>query len=273
MSGLNLDFILDIAYSYSIKIIGSIAILFIGRWLGDRVVKVVTYILRKSKLDLTLSRFIENLLKTLILAFIFMAAIANLGVDTSMFVAAFGAVALAIGMAFKDTFSNIGAGILIILFRPFQIDHTVEISGIVGVISDINMFSTILKTPDNKIVIIPNGKILAANIINYSKEKIRRVELAFTIGYNDDLRLAKNLILQIANRNDKILKDKQNFVGVGSLGNNGVNLIARFWCASDNFAIVSFEMLEAVKLAFDENGISIPFPQLDIHYLQRNFNE
>ena len=273
MSGANLDFILDIAYSYSLKIFGSIAILLMGKWFGDRVVKLIIHILRKSKLDLTLSRFIENLLKTLLFVFIIVAAIANLGVDTSMFVAAFGAVALAVGMAFKDTFSNVGAGILIILFRPFKINHTVEISGIVGVVSDINMFSTILKTPDNKAVIIPNGQVVGENIINYSKEKTRRVELVFSIDYNDDLKLAKDLILQIAERNDKILSDPAPFVGVGSLGDNSVNLTARFWCDSADFSVVSFEMLEAVKLAFDENDISIPFPQLSIHYPRKKDDE
>jgi len=265
MDKLNLDFILDIAYSYSVNIFGSIAILVVGKWLGDRAIKLIVLLLRKSRLDLTLSRFIENLLRTLIFVSVIMAAIANLGIDTSIFVAAFGAVALAIGMAFKDTFSNIGAGILIILFRPFKIEHTVEISGIVGVVSDINMFSTILKTPDNKIVIIPNGRVIGANIINYSKEKIRRVELIFGIDYNNDLKMAKNLILDTINKNSKILDDPAPFVGVGSLGDNSVNLIVRFWCISGDFSAVSFEILEAVKLIFDENGISMPFQQLSIH--------
>lgn len=266
MSDINFDFVWSLVSSYSLKILGSIAILIVGKWLADRVSKILSKLIHISKLDQTLTRFIINVIKTLLLLFVIIAAISNLGIETSMFVAAFGAAGLAIGMAFKDTFSNIGAGILIIFFRPFKLTDTVEISGVLGVVSDINIFTTILRSPDNKTIIIPNGQILSGNIINYSKEGTRRVEIVFGIDYNDDLKLAKDIILKIASENQKVLKDPAPFVGVGSLGDNSVNLVTRLWCLSDDFASVQFSMLEAVKLEFDKQGISIPFPQLNIHY-------
>lgn len=273
MSDINFDAIWSLISSYSLKILGSIAILLIGKWLVDRVSKLLSKVITVSKFDETLSRFILNVIKTLLIVFVIIAAISNLGIETSMFVAAFGALGLAIGMAFKDTFSNIGAGILIVFFRPFKIGDTVEVSGVLGVVSEISIFSTILKTGDNKTIIVPNGQIINDNIINYSKEGTRRVEIVFGIDYNDDLKLAKEIILKIANENPKVLKNPAPFVGVSSLGDNSVNLAARLWCLSGDFMDVQFSMLEAVKLEFDNKGISIPFPQLNIHYPQKKQSE
>lgn len=273
MSDINFDAIWSLISSYSLKILGSIAILLIGKWLVDRVSKLLSKVITVSKFDETLSRFILNVIKTLLIVFVIIAAISNLGIETSMFVAAFGALGLAIGMAFKDTFSNIGAGILIVFFRPFKIGDTVEVSGVLGVVSEISIFSTILKTGDNKTIIVPNGQIINDNIINYSKEGTRRVEIVFGIDYNDDLKLAKEIILKIANENPKVLKNPAPFVGVSSLGDNSVNLAARLWCLSGDFMDVQFSMLEAVKLEFDNQGISIPFPQLNIHYPQKKQSE
>ncbi|MFL1705515.1 mechanosensitive ion channel family protein [Campylobacter sp. MOP7] len=273
MGDINFDTIWSLISSYSLKILGSIAILLIGKWLVDRVSKLLSKVITVSKFDETLSRFILNVIKTLLIVFVIIAAISNLGIETSMFVAAFGALGLAIGMAFKDTFSNIGAGILIVFFRPFKIGDTVEVSGVLGVVSEISIFSTILKTGDNKTIIVPNGQIINDNIINYSKEGTRRVEIVFGIDYNDDLKLAKEIILKIANENPKVLKNPVPFVGVSSLGDNSVNLAARLWCLSGDFMDVQFSMLEAVKLEFDNQGISIPFPQLNIHYPQKKQSE
>lgn len=266
MDEIKFELIWSLISSYSLKILGSIAILLIGKWLVAKISNLISKLIISSRLDETLSSFLLNIIKTLLMAFVIIAAIANLGVETSMFVAALGAIGLAIGMAFKDTFSNIGAGFLIIFFRPFKLKDHIEVAGVQGVVKEINMFSTVLRTADHKTIIIPNGRIISSNIINFSKEGTRRVELVFCIDYKDDLKLVKEIILNLANENKKILKEPKPFVGVGSLGENSVNLTARFWCASSDFSDVQFAMLESVKLAFDAQGISIPSPQLRIRY-------
>ena len=266
MDEIKFELIWSLISSYSLKILGSIAILLIGKWLVAKISNLISKLIISSRLDETLSSFLLNIIKTLLMAFVIIAAIANLGVETSMFVAALGATGLAIGMAFKDTFSNIGAGFLIIFFRPFKLKDHIEVAGVQGAVKEINMFSTVLRTADHKTIIIPNGRIISSNIINFSKEGTRRVELIFSIDYKDDLKLAKEIILNLAAENKKILKEPKPFVGVGSLGENSVNLTARFWCASDDFSDVQFAMLESVKLAFDAKGISIPSPQLSIRY-------
>ena len=273
MDEIKFELIWSLISSYSLKILGSIAILLIGKWLVAKISNLISKLVTSSRLDETLSSFLLNIIKTLLMAFIIIAAIANLGVETSMFVAALGAIGLAIGMAFKDTFSNIGAGFLIIFFRPFKLKDHIEVAGVQGAVKEINMFSTVLRTADHKTIIIPNGRIISSNIINFSKEGTRRVELVFSIDYKDDLKLAKEIILNLADKNKKILKEPKPFVGVGSLGESSVNLTARFWCASDDFSDVQFAMLESAKLAFDAKGISIPSPQLSIRYQDKKQDE
>ena len=273
MDEIKFELIWSLISSYSLKILGSIAILLIGKWLVAKISNLISKLIISSRLDETLSSFLLNIIKTLLMAFIIIAAIANLGVETSMFVAALGAIGLAIGMAFKDTFSNIGAGFLIIFFRPFKLKDHIEVAGVQGAVKEINMFSTVLRTADHKTIIIPNGRIISSNIINFSKEGTRRVELVFSIDYKDDLKLAKEIILNLADKNKKILKEPKPFVGVGSLGESSVNLTARFWCASDDFSDVQFAMLESAKLAFDAKGISIPSPQLSIRYQDKKQDE
>ncbi len=273
MDEIKFELIWSLISSYSLKILGSIAILLIGKWLVAKISNLISKLIISSRLDETLSSFLLNIIKTLLMAFVIIAAIANLGVETSMFVAALGATGLAIGMAFKDTFSNIGAGFLIIFFRPFKLKDHIEVAGVQGAVKEINMFSTVLRTADHKTIIIPNGRVISSNIINFSKEGTRRVELVFSIDYKDDLKLAKEIILNLADKNKKILKEPKSFVGVGSLGESSVNLTARFWCASDDFSDVQFAMLESVKLAFDAKGISIPSPQLSIRYQDKKQDE
>ena len=273
MDEIKFELIWSLISSYSLKILGSIAILLIGKWLVAKISNLISKLIISSRLDETLSSFLLNIIKTLLMAFVIIAAIANLGVETSMFVAALGAIGLAIGMAFKDTFSNIGAGFLIIFFRPFKLKDHIEVAGVQGAVKEINMFSTVLRTADHKTIIIPNGRIISSNIINFSKEGTRRVELVFSIDYKDDLKLAKEIILSLADENKNILKVPKPFVGVGSLGENSVNLTARFWCASSDFSDVQFAMLESVKLAFDAKGISIPSPQLSIRYQDKRQDE
>ncbi|ANE33030.1 mechanosensitive ion channel family protein [Campylobacter hyointestinalis] len=268
----NLDYmaILALVGKYSLNFIVSILIFFIGKWIISKLTFVLGKILCKTKIDPMLSNFVLNSSRTLLFIFVILAALSNLGIETTSFVAVLGAVGLAIGMAFKDTFGNIGAGVLIIFFKPFKLGDSIDISGSIGTATELDLFSTYLTTGDNKTIIIPNSQVISSKIINYSLKPNRRVDLTFSIDYKDDLKLARDVILDIAARKNIILNDPAPFVGVLSLGDNSVNLAARFWAKNENYWAVYHQMLEEVKIAFDENGISIPFPQVVTHHIYEN---
>lgn len=268
----NLDYmaILALVGKYGLNFIVSILIFFIGKWIISKLTFVLGKILGKTRIDSMLSNFVLNSARTLLFIFVILAALSNLGIETTSFVAVLGAVGLAIGMAFKDTFGNIGAGVLIIFFKPFKLGDSIDIGGSIGTATELNLFSTYLTTGDNKTIIIPNSQVISSKIINYSLKPNRRVDLTFSIDYKDDLKLARDIILDIATRKDIILNDPAPFVGVLSLGDNSVNLAARFWAKNENYWAVYHQMLEEVKIAFDENGISIPFPQVVTHHIYEN---
>ncbi|CUU73728.1 MscS mechanosensitive ion channel [Campylobacter hyointestinalis] len=268
----NLDYmtILALVSKYSLNLIVSILIFFIGKWIILKLIFVLEKILDKTKIDPMLSNFVLNSARILLFIFVILAALSNLGIETTSFVAVLGAVGLAIGMAFKDTFGNIGAGVLIVFFKPFKLGDSIDIGGSIGTATELNLFSTYLTTSDNKTIIIPNSQVISSKIINYSLKPNRRVDLTFSIDYKDDLKLARDIILDIAARKNIILNDPAPFVGVLSLGDNSVNLAARFWAKNENYWAVYHQMLEEVKIAFDENGISIPFPQVVTHHIYEN---
>jgi small conductance mechanosensitive channel len=186
-------------------------------------------------------------------------------VNTSSFIAILGAAGLAIGLALKDTLANVGAAVLIIFFRPFKVDDSIEVSGVVGTVKSINLFSTTLTTADNRCIIIPNGAIVAGNIINNTGNATRRIDLVLDIDYQDDLKLAKEIIAKTLVNHPKVLKDPLFIVAVGELALNSVQLYARPWVRSEDYWDVRFELTEQIKLVFDEHGITVPFPQMDLH--------
>ena len=250
---------------YGLKILGSIAIYFIGKWVIGLVGILVTKFIGRSSLDETLSKFLVKVVNVILWVILIIAILNNLGVDTTSFVALFGAAGLAIGLAFKDTFSNIGAGILLMFFKPFKVGDFISAAGEMGSVDEINIFSTILTTPDNKQIIIPNSGIVGGNITNFSAKDTRRVDFVFGIGYDDDLKLAKSVLEEIVNADERVLKDPAAFVAVGELADSSVNFTVRVWANSSDYWGVHFDTIEKVKLAFDEKGISIPYPQVDMH--------
>ncbi len=275
---MNLDFLDKIEYmrilalcgEYALKFVISLIIFFVGKWLAEKITQVFEKIVSKTKIDKMLSVFLVNAVKTMLLIFVIIAALSNLGIETTSFVAVLGAMGLAVGMAFKDTFGNIGAGVLIIFFKPFRLGDFVEIGGMSGFVRELNLFSTYIVTRDFRTIIIPNSQVIAAKIINYSLQNKRRVDLVFSIDYGDDIRKARSIILDLAAKNPLILTGERNsaekpFVGVLTLNDSSVDLAARFWVRTEDYWSVYHGMLEAVKYAFDENGITIPFPQVVEH--------
>jgi small conductance mechanosensitive channel len=250
---------------YGIKILGSLLIFLIGRWVSGKVVALIKKAMDKAKVDPTLVSFAANATYVALIILVIIAAISNLGVETTSFVAIFGAAGLAIGLALKDTLSNVGAAVLIIFFRPFKVGDFIEASGVMGNVKSMNLFSTTLTTADNRAIIIPNGALIAGNIINYTGNEKRRIDLVFDIDYKGDLKLSKEVVMSVLLSNPNVLAEPAPIVVVGALADNSVQLFARPWVPVDLYWDVMFEITESVKLAFDANNISIPFPQMDLH--------
>lgn len=251
--------------SFGLNIVIAIAVFVVGKYLAKVITKLVIKSMTKSGVDETLKHFLDSVIYGVLLIIVTLAALDKVGVQTTSFIAILGAVGLAIGLAFQSTLSNISAGVMIIIFRPIKIGHFVEAGGVAGVVEEINIFNTMMKTGDNKVIIVSNSNIIGGNIINYSLKETRRVDFVFGIGYDDDLKLAKQTLLDIVNADTRVLKDPEPMVVVSELADSSVNFTVRVWVKSADYWGVNFDTIEKVKLTFDEKGISIPYPQMDIH--------
>jgi small conductance mechanosensitive channel len=259
------DLAMGYATEYGLKILGAFLIFFIGKWVARKIVTLMGAGMARAHVDSTLISFASNALYVALIVIIIVAAISNIGVETTSFIAVFGAAGLAIGLALKDTLANVGAAVLIIFFRPFKVGDFIEASGVMGVVKEMNLFSTTLTTADNRSIIIPNGALIAGNIINYTGNHTRRIDMAFVIDYKDDLKIAKEVVMGVLHAHEKVLEDPAPIVAVGALERDGVQLIVRPWVAVDDYWNVLFEITESVKLEFDKHGITVPFPQMDLH--------
>ena len=250
---------------YSLKIVAALLIFIIGKIVIKKITLLIKKFMIKANIDKTLVEFSESLIYFVLLILVVLASLNTLGINTTSFIAIFGAAGLAIGLALQGSLANVGAAVLIIIFRPFKVGDYISAGGATGTVEDVNLFSTIIAPLDNRTIIVPNASIIGGNIINYSKKQERRVDHVFGIGYDDDLKLAKETLMQIMKDDERVLDEPAPFVGVGELGDSSVNFTFRAWVKSDDYWNVHFDMLEKVKLTFDEKGISIPYPQMDIH--------
>ncbi len=256
---------------YGLKIIAALFIFIIGKWVANKLTALIKSMMTKAQVDKTLVEFSESIIYFSLLLMVIIAALNQLGVNTTSFVAVFGAATLAIGLALQGSFSNIGAAVLIILFRPFKVGDVIEAAGVTGEVTDINLFSTIITPVDKRMVIVPNSSIIGGNITNFSNRATRRVDHIFGIGYDDDLKLAKETLLEIVNADKRILQEPAPFIAVSELADSSVNFVVRAWTKTEDYWDVHFDMLENVKLTFDARGISIPYPQMDIHTDKENY--
>lgn len=256
---------MDLAVAYGIKAVVSIIIFVIGKWIAKTLSDATEKLMTKGDVDTTLVRFVGSIVYILLLAVVVMAAISNLGIQTTSFVALLGAVGLAVGLALQGSLANVGAAVLIILFRPFKVGDLIQAAGTLGTVEEVSMFSTILGTLDGKTIIIPNSAVIGGTITNFSLKETKRVDLTFGIGYDDDLRAAKSLLEEIAANDPLVLADPEPMVAVSELGDSSVNFTYRVWVSTPDYWTVYFGTIEKVKLAFDDNGISIPYPQMDVH--------
>lgn len=251
---------------WSIKILLALLIFVIGQLIAKIVSSMLGKLLGHTKLDTILVDFIQSLARALMMVIVIIAALDQLGVNTNSVIAILGAAGLAIGLALQGSLQNFAAGFMLLIFRPFKAGDFVEAAGVSGIIDKIGIFSTIMHTGDNKQVIIPNGTIYSSNIINYSARGTRRVDMIFSIGYGDDIRLARDVIARVISEDERVLAEPEPLIAVGELGAHSVNLFVRPWAKAEDFWPVKFDLTEKIKLAFDENGITIPFPQMDVHW-------
>ena len=241
------DMAITYASEYGLKIVAAIAIFVIGKWAVEKITKLAKTLMEKAKVDKTLVEFAESLVYFLLLAVVVLAALNAIGINTTSFLAILGAAGLAIGLALQGSFANIGAAVLIILFRPFKVGDFVEAGGATGTVEDINLFSTVIAPVDNRTIIVPNSKIIGANITNFSKKENRRVDHVFGIGYGDDLKLAKETLMEMMLNDERVLQEPAPFVAVSELGDSSVNLITRSWVKSADYWSVYFEQIEKAK--------------------------
>jgi small conductance mechanosensitive channel len=251
---------------WGINIAMAIAIFIVGKIVVGIIIKVVTKLLTKSKMDSMLVDFIASIARAILMLFIIIAALDQLGVDTTSLIALLGAAGLAVGLALQNSLSNFAAGVMLIVFRPFKAGDFVEVAGTAGIVEIINIFSSTLRTGDNKEVIIPNGSIYGGTITNYSARDTRRIDMVFGIGYDDDIKKAKDLLEKIVTADERVLKDPAPVIAVSELADSSVNFVVRPWVKTGDYWAVLWDITEKVKLEFDSNGISIPYPQMDVHH-------
>ncbi len=255
----------DLAISYGLKILLAVVVLIIGLWIIKAVLKALGRNLEKKDVDPTLRQFLGSLLSMLLKIMLIISVISMLGVEMTSFIAILAAAGLAVGMALSGTLQNFAGGAMLVLFKPFKVGDFIDAQGYMGTVKEIQIFNTILKTPDNKTIIIPNGGLSTSAMTNFSTEPQRRVDFTFGIGYGDDIDKAKKVIEGLIAADDRILKDPAPFIAVSELADSSVNFVVRVWAEAGNYWGIFFDMTENVKKTFDKEGISIPFPQTDVH--------
>jgi small conductance mechanosensitive channel len=250
------------------NVLGALLIFFIGRWIAGIVTKMIRKALSKTDMEDTLERFLCNIIYTVLMAVIVIAAIGQLGVQTTSLLAVFGAAGLAVGLALQGSLSNFASGVLIVAFRPYKVGDFIEAGGEAGSVDEVQIFTTILKSPDNKKIIVPNAQIMSGTITNYSTLGTRRVDMVFGIGYDDDIDKAYRVLQEIIEADDRILKDPAYTIALNELADSSVNFIVRPWANAADYWGVYNSVTEQVKRKFDEAGVSIPYPQQDVHMYQ-----
>ena len=258
---------IDLGISVGSKILLAIVVFLVGRWIVRRLNKLLAKILEKRHVEASLSTFVKSLVNITLTLLLIIVVIGVLGIETSSFIALFASAGVAIGMALSGTLQNFAGGVMILLFKPFKVGDTIEAQGQTGTVREIQIFNTILATPDNKIIIIPNGGLSTGLMKNYSKEATRRVDWEFGIAYGDDYTKAKAVIARLLDADGRVLKDPAYFIALTSLGESSVNIVVRAWVNAGEYWGVYFDMNEKVYKTFAEENLNIPFPQLDVHLL------
>ena len=256
----------ELLLSYAVNIVAAIAIVIIGMIVARIVSNTVNRLMVVRKIDATVADFLSALVRYGIIAFTLIAALGRVGVQTASVIAVLGAAGLAVGLALQGSLSNLAAGVLLVMFRPFRAGEYVDLGGVAGTVLNVQIFSTTMRTVDGKIVVIPNGKIIAGNIINFSREPVRRNEFIIGVAYDSDIDQVKKILTDIIQSDERILKDREMTVRLNELGASSINFVVRVWSNSSDLQSVYWDVLERIKREFDANGISFPYPQMDVNF-------
>jgi len=260
-----LDKIYEYIATYGLNVLAAALIFFIGKWLARILTNLLEKMMQKTNLDATLVSFVKHISYIGLLVFVVIAALGKLGVQTTSFIAVIGAAGLAVGLALQGSLANFAAGVLLIIFKPFKVGDFIEGGGSLGTVKEVQIFNTIISTPDNRKVIIPNAKVTGDNITNFSAIDNRRVDLVFGISYSDDIKKAKEDLMGMIKGDERVLPEPEPVVAVSELGDSSVNLVCRPWVKPENYWGVYFETLEKGKMELEAAGMTIPFPQTDVH--------
>ena len=260
----------DLGIDLGIKVATALAIFLVGKFVVRLVVGAIAKIMQKQEVDKTLETFICNLVRTALMIVVVIAAIGAIGIQTTSFIAIFGAAGLAVGLALQGSLSNFASGVLIVLFRPYRVGDWVEAAGISGSVEQVQILTTILKTGDNKQIIVPNSQIMDSIITNYSANDTRRVDMVVGVSYGDDLDKVRKTLEDLLANEDRILPEPAPTIAVSALADSSVNFVVRPWVKTSDYWGVMFDMTEAIKKRFDKEGISFPFPQQDVHLYNEN---
>jgi len=268
MSGY-VDMAVELGMNYGPKLLLAIVVLIVGLWIVNRVVRVMGAGMERSNTEPTLARFLSSLVSIGLKALLLISVASMIGIETTSFIAILGAAGLAVGLALQGSLANFAGGVLVLLFKPFKVGDFVEAQGVAGSVSEIQIFNTIVRTGDNKTIIIPNGAISNGIITNYSAQDTRRVDFVFGIGYDDDIGQAKGTLERLFSQDERTLDDPAVLIVVSELADSSVNITVRAWVQASDYWGLYFDMLEKVKQTFDAEGISIPYPQRDVHVTQQ----
>ena len=260
-----LNFIYELAIKYGLKLLLAIIVLIVGLWLVKIFVNAINRLMDKKNTDASLRPFLKSLISSILKILVVISVMSIVGIPMTSFIAILAAAGFAIGMALSGTLQNFAGGVMILIFKPFKVGDFIDAQGFMGTVSEIQIFNTILKTPDNKTIIIPNGGLSTGAMTNFSTEPKRRVDFSFGIGYNDDIDKAKSVIEGLISTDSRIHKDPAPFIAVSELADSSVNFVVRVWADAGDYWGIHFDLIENVKKAFDKEGISIPFPQTDVH--------
>jgi len=254
-----------VAISFGGKLLVALIIFYVGRIVAKMLVKGIHKIMRAQEVDQILETFVCNLAYWMVMVFVIIAAISQIGVQTTSLIAVMGAAGLAIGLALQGSLSNFAAGVLIVVFRPYRMGDFVEVAGISGSVVQVQILSTILKTGDNKQIVVPNAQIMNSIITNYSANNTRRVDMIIGVSYDDNLDKVRDTLRELVNADSRIMQDPECLIAVAELADSSVNFFVRPWVASSDYWAVKFDLTESIKKRFDQDGISFPFPQRDVH--------
>jgi|TARA_B100001996_G_scaffold1770_1_gene1642 small conductance mechanosensitive channel len=255
----------ELLSSFGISLFIALCILIIGRQVVKILIKIISSALERSNTEDTVRIFVTNLLNTLLMIVIFIAAINQLGIETTSIIAVLGAAGLAIGLALQGSLSNFAAGILIVIYRPYKVGDYIQADNHLGTVDDIQIFSTVLRTPDNKVVVVPNGSIMNGSIVNFSNQEERRIDIVIGCSYDDDIDKVKAVLADVLSKDDRILSEPKPRIALSELADSSVNFIVRPWVKNSEYIDVLYSLLEEIKKRFDQEGISIPYPQSDVH--------